>query len=66
MMGKEPLGNFSSNLDDLFKKIINGSNPEGIFSLIHDSVIAMKRSMNEPHFDFGKMNLYSSTFIIVG
>ena len=56
MMGKENLGIFSSSLDDLLKKMIEGTNFEGIFPLMSQSVIAMKKSMNEPDFDFGPID----------
>ena len=56
MMGKEDLGNFSSSLDDLLKKMIEGISFEGIFPLMSEFVIAMKKSINEPDFDFGPIN----------
>ena len=56
MMGKESLGNLSSSLDDLFKKIIDGENIYGIFNLLVDSIIHMKKSMNETDYDFSSIN----------
>lgn len=56
MMGKESLGNLSSSLDDLFKKIIDGENVDGIFNLIVESIIHMKKSMNETDYNFSQIN----------
>ena len=56
MMGKESLGNLSSSLDDIFKKITDGENIDGIFNLLVDSIIHMKKSMNEPDYDFSQIN----------
>ena len=56
MMGKESLGNLSSSLDDIFKKIIDGENINGIFNLMLESITSMKKSMNEPDFDFSQIN----------
>jgi len=56
MMGKESLGNFSSSLDDIFKKMIDGKHYETIFEIISKSVMQMKKSMNEPDFDFNQIN----------
>ena len=56
MMGKESLGDFSSTLDDLFKKMMSGTNFEDIFPIISQSLIAMKTSMGEPEFNFDKIN----------
>lgn len=56
MMGKESLGDLSSSLDDLFKKIIDGGNVDGIFNLIVESIIHMKKSMNETDYNFSQIN----------
>ncbi|NNM35747.1 MAG: hypothetical protein HKO48_01350 [Nitrosopumilus sp.] len=56
MMGKEDLGNFSSTLDDVFKKIIEGKRYETIFDMVTISVEQMKKSMNEPNFDLSQIN----------
>jgi chemotaxis protein histidine kinase CheA len=56
MMGKESLGNLSSSLDDIFKKITDGENIDGIFNLLVDSIIHMKKSMNESNYDFSVIN----------
>ena len=56
MMGKEPLGDLSSSLDNIFKKIIDGENIDGIFNLVLESVIHMKKSMNETDYDFSQIN----------
>ena len=55
MMGKETLGNFASSLDDLFKKMIDGTHYDGIFDVISESTNEMKKSMNEPEFDFSQI-----------
>ena len=56
MMGKESLGNLSSSLDDVLKKIIDGENVDGVFNLILESIIHIKKSMNEPNYDFSQIN----------
>ncbi len=56
MMGRESLGNLSYSLDNIFKKIIDGENIDGIFNLLVDSIIHMKKSMNEPDYDFSPIN----------
>ncbi len=56
MMGKEPLGNLSSSLDNIFKKIVNGDNVDGIFNLMQESITHMKKSMNEANYDFSQIN----------
>ena len=56
MMGKDSLGNLSSSLDDIFKKIIDGENIAGFFHLILESIVHMKKSMNEPDYDFTQIN----------
>lgn len=56
MMGKENLGDFSSSLDDVFKKMIEGKQIENIFDIVSKSVTMMKKSMSEPDFDFGPIN----------
>jgi chemotaxis protein histidine kinase CheA len=56
MMGKEPLGDLSSSLDNIFKKIIDGENINGIFNLMMELITTMKKSMNEPDYDFSQIN----------
>lgn len=56
MMGKEPLGDLSSSLDSIFKKIADGDNVDGIFNLMQDCIIHMKKSMNELDYDFSQIN----------
>ena len=56
MMGKEPLGDLSSSLDNIFKKIINGDNVDGVFNLMQESINHMKKSMNEADYDFSQIN----------
>lgn len=52
MMGKESLGDFASSLDDLFKKMIDGANFDGVFGVIEQSIPEMKKSMSTLSFDF--------------
>jgi HPt (histidine-containing phosphotransfer) domain-containing protein len=56
MMGKESLGDLSSSLDNIFKKIVNGDNVDGIFNLLQESITHMKKSMNELDYDFSQIN----------
>jgi chemotaxis protein histidine kinase CheA len=56
MKGKESLGDLSSSFDNIFKKIIDGENVDGIFNLIVESIIHMKKSMNETDYDFSQIN----------
>jgi len=56
MMGKESLGDLSSSLDNIFKKIVDGENVDGIFNLIRESITHMKKSMNETDYDFSQIN----------
>ncbi len=56
MMGKDDLGNFSSTLDNLFKKIIEGKQYENILDIITQSSIQMKKSMSESNFDLTPIN----------
>jgi len=56
MMGKESLGDLSSSLDNIFKKIVNGDNIDGVFNLMHESITHMKKSMNELDYDFSQIN----------
>ncbi len=56
MMGKESLGDLSSSLDNIFKKIINGDNVDGVFNLMQESINHMKKSMNEVDYDFSQIN----------
>ena len=56
MMGKESLGDLSSSLDNIFKKIVDGDHVNGIFNLMQDSIIHMKKSMDELDYDFSQIN----------
>jgi len=56
MMGKESLGDLSSSLDNIFKKIIDGVQIDEIFNLMLESIAHMKKSMNEPDYDFSQIN----------
>lgn len=51
MMGKEELGELSSNLDTLLKEIIDGKKTESIFEIFVESLSQMKSSMTEPNYD---------------
>lgn len=56
MMGKESLGDLSSSFDNIFKKIIDGENINGVFNLMLELIFPMKQSMNEPDYDFSQIN----------
>ena len=56
MMGKESLGDLSSSLDNIFKKIVDGENVDDIFNLMQESITHMKKSMNEADYDFSQIN----------
>ena len=56
MMGKESLGDLSSSLDDIFKKIVNGDNVDGVFNLMQESITHMKKSLNGLDYDFSQIN----------
>ena len=56
LMGQESLGNLSSSLDDIFKKIIDGENIDGIFNLMLELITPMKKSMNESDYNFSQIN----------
>jgi hypothetical protein len=47
MMGKLELGNFSSMLDSILKKIMGGITIDGIFNILNDSIFSMNQSMIE-------------------
>jgi chemotaxis protein histidine kinase CheA len=51
MMGKENLGDLSSSLDSIFKKLLDASKVEGIFNILNDVIPAMKLVMIEPNYD---------------
>lgn len=55
MMGKEELGELSSQLDDVLKKIIDGKQVKEILDILQESLPQMKTSMNEPDFDLNPM-----------
>ena len=52
MMGKEELGNFSGDLDFVFKKIIDGNKIDNVFDLLNDSVALMQNSMSDSETNF--------------
>ena len=56
MMGKESLGDLASSLDNIFKKIVDGENVDGVFNLMQESITHMKKSMNESDYDFSQIN----------
>ena len=51
MMGKQNLGDLSSSLDSIFKKLLDGSRVEGIFSILNDILPLMKLVIIEPDYD---------------
>jgi len=56
MMGKEELGGFSSILDTLMKRMIQGEKTEGIFEILIESFHSMRNSMNESNYDLSQIN----------
>ena len=55
MMGKEELGNIASTLDDVFKKLVDGSTVDGFYKIISDAFPQMLKSMTEPEFDLSEI-----------
>ena len=55
MMGKLELGNFSSTLDLILKKIIAGITIDGIFNILNDSIFSMNQSMIESDDDLDEI-----------
>jgi chemotaxis protein histidine kinase CheA len=55
MMGKEDLGNLSSLLDSVLKKIINGAVLDEIFELLIAAVDEMKNSMIYSDYDLDEI-----------
>lgn len=55
MMGKKPLGDVSHSLDSLFKKIIDGKDVPGIFSVVSEIIPFMISMMDEPEYDSEKV-----------
>ncbi len=55
MMGKPELGNFSSILDLILKKIIDGAILDNLSELISSAVIEMKNSMVYPNYNLDKI-----------
>ena len=51
MMGQENLGDLTSSLDSIFKKILNGSTAENIFNILSDVIPNLKFVMLEPDYD---------------
>jgi len=51
MMGKEDLGDLSSSLDSIFKKLSNGSHVENIFNILNDIIPNLKFVMSQPDYD---------------
>ena len=56
MIDKEELGELSSLLDDMLKKIIEGKKTGGIFDILTESLDYMKNSMNESNCDLSQIN----------
>lgn len=54
MMGKPELGNFSSILDSILKKIIDGAVLNNLSELIFSAVTEMKNSMVYPDYNLDK------------
>lgn len=55
MMGKEDLGNLSSLLDSVLKKIINGAVLDEIFELLITAVDEMRNSMTNSDYDLDEI-----------
>ena len=55
MMGKKELGNISSLLDSVLKKIINGSVSDEIFDLLISAIGEMKNSMTHSDYNLDKI-----------
>lgn len=55
MMGKEDLGNLSSLLDSLLKKIMNGIIADEILELLIIAIDEMKKSMTCPDYNLDKI-----------
>ena len=49
MMGKEELGELSSQLDTMLKEVINGKQIDDLFDIFTESLSEMKSSMSEPN-----------------
>lgn len=56
MMGKEELGELSSHLDTILKKIIEGKQVQEIFEIFTESLLQMKSSMIEPNYNLSQIN----------
>ena len=55
MMGKENLGEMAALLDDMMKRTIDGKTTQGIFDILTESLVYMKKSMNEPNGDLSSI-----------
>ena len=55
MMGKGKLGELSSELDDMLKKITDGKQVNKVLDLLQESLHQMKTTMNEPNYDLNPM-----------
>jgi len=55
MMGKIELGDFSSILDSILKKIMDGTVIAGIFNVLNDSIFYMGQSMTESNNNLEKI-----------
>ena len=56
MMGKGEIGDLSSQLDILLKKMIEGKKIIGIFDVLTESLHLMKDSMSGPNCDLSQIN----------
>ena len=55
MMGKLELGNVSSILDSILKKMMDGVLIDGIFNILNDSIFSMNQSMIESNDNLDKI-----------
>lgn len=56
MVGFEEIGTFFTNLDNLFKQMIDGKKFEGIFNLVRDSNTEAQKSINGESCDLNTIN----------
>lgn len=55
MMGKPNIGKIATLNDSLLNHVIDGANIEGIFSILSESIIFMKNSMNNSNQNMSKI-----------
>ena len=56
MIDKKELGSLSASLDMLLKKIMGGNQIEGVFDILMESLLSMKTSADDPHYDLNITN----------